>query len=161
MKLYEIDKKILELIDPETGELLDYEAFAELQMERDGKIENMACWFKELTATAEAIRKEEIALAERRRVIENKAESLKDYLGRILNGEKFQSAKCAVSYRKSTSVSIDDYDSVLAWAVENNAEIIKHKQPDLDKTEIGKILKLGEVSIPGASLNTKMSVGVK
>ena len=42
MTIYEIDNRIAELVDPETGELLDYEAFAELQMEREAKIENMA-----------------------------------------------------------------------------------------------------------------------
>ena len=160
MKLYEIDQKIMELVDKETGELLDYEAFEQLQMERDGKIENMACWFKELTATAKAIREEEVALAERRRVIENKADSLKDYLGRILNGEKFQSAKCAISFRKSTSVSVDDYDAVLAWAVENEVHCFRHKEPELDKAEIGKRLKAGE-AIPGVSLAEKTSVSVK
>lgn len=160
MKLYEIDQKIMELVDKETGELLDYEAFEQLQMEREGKIENMACWYKELAATAKAIREEELALSERRRVIENKADSLKEYLGKILNGEKFQTAKCAVGFRKSTSVAVDDYDACLAWAVENDAHCFRHKPPELDKTEIGKRLKAGDV-IPGVSLAEKTSVSVK
>ena len=160
MKLYEIDQRIAELVDKETGELLDYEAFEQLQMEREGKIESMACWYKELTATAKAIRDEETALAERRRVIENKAGSLKEYLCRILNGEKFQSAKCAVSFRKSTSVAVDDYNACLAWVVENAAKCIRYKEPELDKTEIGKLLKAGD-TIPGVSLAEKTSVSVK
>ena len=160
MKLYEIDQKIMQLVDKETGELLDYEAFEQLQMEREGKIENMACWYKELAAMANAIRKEEVALAERRKVIENKADSLKEYLGRILNGEKFQSAKCAVSFRKSTSVSVEDYDACLVWAVENGVQCFRHKEPELDKVEIGKLLKAGDV-IPGVSLAEKTSVSVK
>ena len=160
MKLYEIDQKIMELVDKETGELLDYEAFEQLQMERDGKIENMACWYKELDALAEAIRTEELTLAERRRVIENKADRLKNYLGRILNGEKFQSAKCAIGFRKSTSVSVDDYDAVLAWAVENDVHCLRHKEPELDKAEISKRLKAGD-AIPGVSLAEKTSVSVK
>lgn len=160
MKLYEIDQKIMELVDKETGELLDYEAFEQLQMEREGKIENMACWYKELAATAKAIREEEVALAERRRVIENKADNLKEYLGRILNGEKFQSAKCAIGFRKSASVSVDDYDACLAWAVENEVHCFRYKPAELDKTEIGKLLKAGN-EIPGVSLTEKTSVSVK
>ena len=62
MTIYEIDNRIAELVDPETGELLDYEAFAELAMEREAKIENMALWYKDLTAEAKAIREEERAL---------------------------------------------------------------------------------------------------
>lgn len=77
MTIYEIDARMAGLIDPETGELLDYEAFASLQMEREAKIENMALWYKDLTAEAKAIREEEKALAERRKSAENKAERLK------------------------------------------------------------------------------------
>lgn len=160
MKLYEIDQKILELVDKETGELLDYEVYEQLQMEREDKIENMACWYKELTATAKAIREEELALADRRRVIENKADSLKEYLGKILNGEKFQTAKCAVGFRKSTSVAVDDYDACLAWAIENDVHCFRHKDPEMDKAEISKRLKAGD-TIPGVSLVEKQSVSVK
>lgn len=38
MNLYEIDKAILACIDPETGELIDEEALAALQMEREKKL---------------------------------------------------------------------------------------------------------------------------
>ena len=62
MTIYEIDSRIAELLDPDTGELLDYEAFAALQMEREAKIENMALWYKDLSAEAKAIRDEEKAL---------------------------------------------------------------------------------------------------
>ena len=54
MKLYEIDQAILALVDPETGEILDYEAFSELKMKREEKIEGMALWHKNLTAEATA-----------------------------------------------------------------------------------------------------------
>ena len=40
MNLYEIDKAILELVDEETGEIADWDAFEQLQMEREQKIEN-------------------------------------------------------------------------------------------------------------------------
>lgn len=55
MTLYEIDQAIQGLVDPETGELMDYEAFAALQMDRDAKIENMALWYKDLMADAKAM----------------------------------------------------------------------------------------------------------
>ena len=38
MTLYEIDQAIQGLVDPETGELMDYEAFAALQMDRDARL---------------------------------------------------------------------------------------------------------------------------
>ena len=108
MTIYEIDNRIAGLVDPETGELLDYEAFAELQMEREAKIENMALWYKDLTAEAKAIREEEKALAERRKSAENKAERLKAYLDEALAGESYKTSRVAVSYRKSTAVEVSN-----------------------------------------------------
>ena len=99
MNLYEIDRQIQELIensvDPETGELtLDPAALDALQMEREAKIENLACYVKNLTADAKAIKAEEQALSERRKAAENKAERLKRYLSDALEGEKFSTRSC-------------------------------------------------------------------
>lgn len=46
MNLYEIDSKILECIDMETGELIDAEMLDKLSMERTEKIENVCLWIK-------------------------------------------------------------------------------------------------------------------
>ena len=43
MTIYEIDDALLSLVDGETGELLDFEEFERLSMERDKKIEGMGC----------------------------------------------------------------------------------------------------------------------
>ncbi len=50
MTLYEIDKAITDLADPETGEITDFEALDNLQMARDQKIENIACYYKNLVS---------------------------------------------------------------------------------------------------------------
>mgnify|MGYP000917782718 FL=1 len=65
MNIYEIDNAMFSLIDEETGEIKGYEAFEELQMQREEKIENVALWYKNLIAESKAIREEEKALAER------------------------------------------------------------------------------------------------
>ena len=80
MNLYEIDAAITALVDPETGEISDFTKLEELSMARDQKLENVACWYKNLMAEAKAIRDEEKVLAERRQSAERKAESLKRYL---------------------------------------------------------------------------------
>jgi len=77
MKLYEIDREIESLVDPGTGEILDFEAFTSLQMAREAKIENMALWAKNLTAEADAIKAERNNLTDRERAARNKADSLK------------------------------------------------------------------------------------
>ena len=88
MKLYEIDEAILNCIDTETGEIIDADQLDKLQMERDTKLENVACWIKDLKAEAEAIKTEKQILANRQKVAENKAESLKKYLAYALDGKK-------------------------------------------------------------------------
>ena len=72
--LYEIDNAIMECIDPETGEIIDAERLTALQMERDKKIEGVACWVKNLDADAAAYKAEKDAFAAR----QAKAEKLAD-----------------------------------------------------------------------------------
>ena len=50
--LYEIEEQILNCVDLETGEIIDEEALANLSMERDTKVENIALWIKNLLAEA-------------------------------------------------------------------------------------------------------------
>ena len=51
MTIWEIDQAMQTLVD-ENGELLDYEAFSALVMEREKKLENVACWVVNLEAEA-------------------------------------------------------------------------------------------------------------
>ena len=160
MNLYEIDAAITSLVDPETGEISDFTKLEELSMARDQKLENVACWYKNLMAEAKAIRDEEKVLAERRQSAERKAESLKRYLSDALNGEKFQTPKCAVSFRHTTSVKIENQDKFIEWAKIHEPDYLKYSAPSPDKTAIGQSLKLG-VEIPGVELADNLSVGVK
>lgn len=161
MTIFEIDQRITELVDPDTGELLDLDAFLELQMEREQKIESMALWVKELSATAAAIKSEIDSLADRKRAAERRCESLKRYLAVILQGEKFATAKCAVSFRKSTSVEVEDAALLIRWLEQNGYDgCVKYKEPEVSKTEVGKLLKSG-MPVPFAHLENKNSVGVK
>jgi transcription antitermination factor NusG len=108
MKLYEILEAIESCVDKETGEIIDQEALDALEMEYETKVSNIACWIKDLKAEAEAIKNEKMNLARRQQICENKAESLKDYLERILGGAKFKDSKVSISYRKSEAVEVDD-----------------------------------------------------
>ena len=163
MTIYEIDERIAELVDPETGELLDYEAFAALQMEREAKIENMALWYKDLIADAKKIREEEKALAERRKSAEAKAERLKGYLDTALAGESYKSAKVAVTYRKSTALEIAPEDeSTVIEKLETCGldNCLVYTAPRISKTELTKALKSGAV-VPGAELVERNNIQVR
>ena len=107
MKLYEINGELEKLIDSETGEIANIEAFEQLSMERETKLENIALWIKNLDSDATAIKAEEKALAARRQTMENRADGLKDYLALMMgDGEKLETPRVKLSWRKSESVKI-------------------------------------------------------
>lgn len=128
MNLYEINRDIENFefeIDETTGEVLNADALDELQMERDTKIENIALYIKNLDALADDIKAEKGNLDERMKAVERKAEGLKRYLASALNGSKFETARCKISYRRSKQVVLaGEFDD---WAKENAPELLTVK----------------------------------
>ena len=161
MTLYDIDARIAALVDPETGELLDYDAFSQLQIDRDQLIENMALWYKDLKAEAAAIKAEAEALTERRKAAERRADRLREHLDRALDGQKFTTARCSISFRTSSSVQLENAGDMVTWLETNGYDdAITYKPPEVSKTAIGKLLKSG-VNVPGAWIETKRGAIVK
>ena len=158
MTIYEIDQAIMECVDLETGEIIDTEQLDKLQMERDAKLENVACWIKDLKAEAEALKNEKQALAERQRVAENKAESLKKWLAYALQGEKFKTTKCAISFRKSEAVEVTDEG--LNNLMKEHDELLTYKAPEPNKTAIKQALKDG-LNVEGVQLVQNVSTIIK
>lgn len=159
MKLYEIDNAILECIDLETGEIIDVDKLNELQLERETKIENVALWIKDLKAEAEAIKAEKLALAERQRVAENKAESLKRWLAFALNKEKFSTARCSVSFRNTESVEVTD-EGLENLMRGGNDELLTYDKPKPNKTAIKQAIKDG-LNVQGVQLVQNTSTIIK
>lgn len=153
MKLYEIDEAILNCIDIETGEVIDTEQLDKLTMEREAKLENVACWIKELKAEAEALKAEKMAFAKRQQVAENKMESLKKYLEYALDGQAFKTVRASVTFRKSQAVEIADI-----YKLDEN--YLRYKEPEADKTAIKEAIKQGK-TVAGATLIENTSVIIK
>ena len=158
MKLYEIDNAILDCIDLETGEVIDIERLDALNMERDAKVENVACWIKDLMAEANAIKAEKQKLAERQKVAENKAESLKKWLAYALGGQKFSTAKCAVSFRNAESVEVTEEG--LEVLMKEHDELLTYKKPEPNKKAIKDAIKDG-LSVAGVQLVQNVSTIIK
>ena len=159
MTIYEIDNEIMNCVDMETGEVIDTDKLNDLQMERDAKIENVACWIKELKAEAEAIKNEKQALADRQRVAENKAESLKNWLAYALNGEKFKTAKCSISYRNSESVEVTEEG--LEALMREHEDLLTYKTPEPNKKAIKDAIKNDGLTVTGVQLVQKTSTIIK
>jgi hypothetical protein len=153
MNLFQIDEEIMKCVDMETGEIIDSAKLDELQMDRDAKIENIACWIKNLTADAEALKAQKQAFADRQKAAENKAESLKKYLSDYLAGQKFSTEKVAISFRKTSSVNITDMTKL-------PEQYLKFSDPTPDKTAIKNAIKDGAV-IAGAEIIEGQSISIK
>lgn len=162
MTLYDINARmeyLLEQVDEETGELLcSYEELEALALARDEKLENLALYIKNKAAEAEAIKAEKQALEKRQKAALNRAEKARDFLARMLAGEKFTTPKVAVSWRKSQAVQLDG--DFLPWAMQYGDQFLSYKDPDPDKKAIAAALKAGE-AVPGAELVTNLNMQIK
>ena len=152
--LYEINQSILECLDTETGEIVDPEALDALLMQRDEKLEAVALWIKNLQSDALAYKAEKDAFAARQKAAEKKAESLKKYLSDALQGQKFSTAKCAVSFRKSEKIEIPDEYLVPLEFLE---EEVTYKP---NKTAIKEAIKAGR-EVCGCQLVENLNINIK
>lgn len=153
MNLFEIERQIMSCVDMETEEIIDTEKLDQLTIERDTKIENIACWIKNLSAEAAALKEQKQAFADRQKAAENKMESLKKYLATHLNGQKFSTEKVAVSFRKTSSVNVTDMSLV-------PEEYLKYAEPTVDKTAVKNAIKSG-VAVPGTEIAEGQSISIK
>lgn len=152
--LYEIEQAILDCVDCETGEIIDQERLNNLMMERSTKIEAVALWVKNLESDAVAYKAEKEAFAQREKQATEKAKRLKEWLARACEGEKFSTAKCAVSFRASEAVAIAD------GAIIPDEYMRTKTTSEPDKAAIKDALKTG-VEIAGCQIVTKFNTNIK
>ena len=161
MNLYWVDNAIYKLydefVDPETGELTDPDAFAEryaeLEISREEIIENTLLLYKNCVSDAEAIAAEIKTLKARQAALEKRADRLKADASDALNGEKFQTAKVAVSWRKSTAAEVDESLCPVEY-------ITTKVTTAPDKKAITAALKAGQ-EIPGCNLVERVNMSVR
>lgn len=157
--IYDIDSRIEALIDPETGEITDFEALEALYAERGALIESLALLYKNYTAKAEAIRSEMKSLLERGERAERQAQRIKERLSQILAGDKFESAKVSIGFRKSSKLIIDEA-IFFKWADSNQAFIRQDTIVIPDKRLLHQAVKRGE-SIPGVTIVENNNIQIK
>lgn len=160
MTLYELTDAMAQLedmddIDPQT--LAD--TLEGLQMELDEKLLNIGRWVRNLEAEATGIKSEEERLYKKRKAMENRAASLKEFV---------RQAMIAVDKRKVS-------DGVITWGIQNNPARVELK-PDAeiphewcthnpetwvpDKNLIGQALKGGN-ALPFAELVQEQGVRLR
>lgn len=164
MKLYEISNTYLQFLNAVENEEIPAEAVADtlesIEGEFNEKADNIACMIKNLDAEAQAIKAEKDALDKRLKSKKAQSDSLKNYLSntmQLLNMDKIETSRNALSFRKSTSLCIEDESNFIQTHTDLCEKEITYKIP---KTEITKMLKNGQ-EISGAELKTNMNLQVK
>ena len=167
MKLYEIAAEYENLLNAiENGEIPE-EAIADtlesITSLLEEKADNIGRMIKNMTAEAEAIKAEEVKLAERRKQKENQVDRLKTYLAEVLTRSgytKLETARNKMTFRKSESTVIENEAEFIAWAMEHNDSFLTYKDPTINKTAIKKAIASGE-NIVGAHIESKMNLQLK
>lgn len=150
-KLWNINSRIEECIDNETGEILEEELLNELEQDKENLIEDTALVYKNLNAELEALTNEIKNMQERKKSVENKIDTIKRILKESLKGQKIKTARVSISYRKTQAVQITNLDKI-------PQEYIKIKK-EADKTAIKKALKAG--SVEGAEITNNTSIIIR
>lgn len=171
MTIYDIDARIAELearcddaetIDEETGEIIRIDLDAELtalRMAREEKLENVACWAKNLAAYIDDIKAEEKKLADKRRSAERRVESLKGWLLAAMTREdgttdRLKTARASISVKRNPPSTVCD-DELLPWKYKTVKQTVVP-----DKAAIKAAILAGE-EVPGAHLEYGRSVMIK
>ncbi len=165
MRLFEIQDAIERILaegsDPETGEIPDetLAALAELEVAREQKVLDLACYVRGELAEAEAVAAQAKKLKERADRHEYRARRIAKFLEeRVLGrGEKLRDARVEVGWRKSSAVVIDEELEIpsdpLLWRV-------TPPKQEPSKDEIGKRLRSGQ-DVPGARLEERWNLQIR
>lgn len=140
--------KIQSAFDESTGEIIDEELYTESQKQLDNleiaqndKIENIACYIKNLHSDVFALENEIKTLSQRKKVKENQLKRIKEYLANFLKLKgikKIDTPKAVISFRKSEQLEITDEEEAIEWC--RHRGFLKEK-PEIDKTEVKKYIK--------------------
>lgn len=162
MNLFEIEEAITncvkldgreEFVNTDTGEIIDIEALKALEMERDRKIRNVACWIRNLESDEKQLEEQERIYKNRKTATRNKKEQLKSYLASFLAGQKWKNKEVEILWRKSKSVEVTDIKKLSSY-------YLRYKEPEVNKTLLGNDLKAG-IKLDGAVLTEKNNMSVK
>lgn len=140
--------KIQSAFDESTGEIIDEELYTESQKQLDNleiaqndKIENIACYIKNLTAEVSVLDNEAKVFLQRKKVKENQLKRIKEYLANFLKLKgikKIETPKTVVSFRKSEVLEIEDEELIIDWC--RYRGFLKEK-PEIDKAKVKKYIK--------------------
>lgn len=157
MTIFQIDEAMMSLIDMETGEITDIEAFEALEQDMEQKKRNYICFYKNLAAECTALRDAEKELADRRHKKEKTMENLLNLLDYHQQGAKWECTEGVIKYTKSTATEQTDEQAFLEWDGKWNFGDTEFKA---DKKAIKEAIKSG-TEIPGWTVTERQNISIK
>jgi len=158
MQLYKINTLIQNLSENDNFSEKDFE---ELSLERSEKIQNISLLYKNLSAFQESISNEIKSLTERKKILQNKLDSIKNYLASNLKqGEKFNEPTFSISWRKSETIEIDPIlfnENKFATDFPNLTKV----KIEVDKLKLKEMIKSTGVLPDGIELVQKQNLIIK
>ena len=128
------------------------------------KAESIALYIKNLDYEIKAIKSEKSRLDARLKSKEKSCKNMLEYLKNCLEAaklKKIETPRTAISIRNNPeSVEITDEKSFIGWAQENNDDLLRYKDPEVNKTAVKQLLKAGE-EVPFAKLIRTQSLNIK
>lgn len=151
LTLYSIADEINRILGTEEWDDCTEQALAHLEMSLEKKADNCAAYVANLDAFIAAAKAEEERIAARRKVAENRAEQIKDYLFRCMKAverTKIEAGTRVISIAKNPpSVCVDEESVIPARFF-----TVVPEQYKLDRKAVGAALKAGE-DVPGCHLH--------
>ena len=128
------------------------------------KAESVALYIKNLDYEITAIKNEKSRLDARLKSKEKSCKNMLEYLKNCLEAaklKKIETPRAAISIRNNPeSVDIADEKSFISWAQDNNDDLLRYKDPEVNKTAVKQLLKAGE-EVPFAKLIRTKTLNIK
>ena len=128
------------------------------------KAESIALYIKNLDYEIKAIKSEKSRLDARLKSKEKSCKNMLEYLKNCLEAaklKKIETPRTAISIRNNPeSVEITDEKSFIGWAQDNKDDLLRYKDPEVNKTAVKQLLKAGE-EVPFAKLIRTKTLNIK
>lgn len=161
LKMFDIDQMYRDALDAARARIGDDGVIPDdwddfltaIEGERDTKACNIAVIIIERNAESDALKEQAKRLLTRARVIDNETDRIKNWLSRFIKvGEKVKNSIVSISWRKSSSVVVDDETKL----PESAFRVIR----EVSKTAVKEMIERGE-EISGAHIEIKQNIQVR
>lgn len=161
MKLYEYTKAFEDALkqctEAETGEITDFSAIEQLEIEFEEKVKNSALYYKGLMAEIQEFKEEEKKLEKRRKALEKEAEWFSNYIKRNIDKD-YDFKTVRLSFKSSEETVITDKEAFEKYCKRHKELCTVEYKPN--KSAIKQAIASG-LKVKGAEVIKKQNLQIK